>query len=88
MASKKENADLRKLAYDCWMNRPKDSPYWNENLCKVIAEERLERKKNFFLSVNAGECKKSFWNPFAALKKNVGMKDLLTLKMQEKKMKL
>ena len=66
---KKENADLRKIAYDCWMNRPKDSPYWNEQLCKVIAEERLERKKNFFLAVNAGKCKNSLWNPFAAFKK-------------------
>ena len=68
-AQKRENANLRKLAYDCLMNKPEDNPYWNENLCKVIAEQRLERKNNFFLSVNAGKCKKSFFNPFAAFRK-------------------
>ncbi len=68
-AKEKEKSDLRKLAYDCWINRPKDSPYWNEELCKVIAEGRLKRKNQFFLSVNAGKCKKSFFNPFAAFKK-------------------
>ena len=68
-AHKKENANLRKLAYDCLMNKPEDNPYWSEDFCKVVAKQRLERKTNFFLSVNAGECKKSFFNPFAAFRK-------------------
>ncbi len=53
----------KKIAFDC-MIRGK-----SEGECKIEAQHRERIKRIYFLSLNAGQCTKSRWNPFAAFNK-------------------
>ncbi len=53
----------RKLAFDCMMRGA------SEEECKIEAQHRERIKRIYFLSLNAGRCTKSRWNPFSAFKK-------------------